>query len=112
MVGELSAGAVVWAELGPGVGGEQSGRRPVVVVSSEYHVELVERLVTVVACTSRDRGWPNHVLLTGATGLGRATFAMTEQMRTIDRSRIVATAGEIDDTCLAGIAMWLGDWLV
>jgi mRNA interferase MazF len=75
-------------------------------------VDIVERLVTVVACTSRDRGWPNHVLLTGATGLPRATYAMTEQVRTIDRSRIVDTAGEIDPACLAGIASWLDDWLI
>lgn len=109
---ELGAGAVVWAELGMGVGREQSGRRPAVVVSSIDHVDIAARLVTVVACTSRDRGWPNHVRLTGVTGLAMTTYAMTEQVRTIDRTRVVDTAGQVDDECLAVIGRWLHDWLV
>ena len=108
----IGPGVVAWAELGAGAGSEQSGRRPVVVVSSVDHVDIAARLVTVVACTSRDRGWPNHVRLTGPTELPMPTYAMTEQVRTIDRSRVVATAGQVDDECLAAIRRWVDDWLV
>ncbi|MHB1066121.1 MAG: type II toxin-antitoxin system PemK/MazF family toxin [Candidatus Nanopelagicales bacterium] len=111
MVMPLESGAVVWAELGPSAGREQGGRRPVVVISSPDHLDLVDSLVTVIPCTSRDRGWPNHVALAGQTGLDRLTLAMTEQVRTIARSRVVERAGTVDDRCLAAITTWLRDWL-
>ena len=109
---ELEVGAVVWADLGVGHGREQSGRRPAVVVSSPDHLDIAKTLVTVVVCTSRDRGWPNHVRLTGETGLSRSTYAMTEQIRTIDRARVVDPSGRIDDDCLASVGRWLRGWIV
>lgn len=111
MIDALHAGRVLWADLGDGVGREQAGRRPVVVISSSDHLALADRLVTVLPCTTTDRDWPNHVVLTGPTSLKRATFAMTEQPITISRDRVVRTAGEVDDTCLAEILQWLDDWL-
>ena len=57
----LETGSIVWAELGEGVGREQGGRRPVVVISSADHRALVPDLVAVVPATGVDRGWPNHV---------------------------------------------------
>lgn len=107
----LHPGRVVWVELGDGVGREQGGRRPAVVVSSADHLILSDDLVTIVAATGVDRGWPNHVPLQGPTELKRPSFAITEQTKTISRDRVVRTAGEVDDTCLAEILQWLDDWL-
>lgn len=105
---DLIPGVVVWAELDPVVGREQGGRRPVLVVASRGYLDVVDQLALVVPLTSVDRGWPNHVAL---TGLGRPSFAMTEQLRTVSRSRVhgvlgVATTGE-----LAEARRWLGDFL-
>lgn len=107
----MRPGDVVWVELGPVSGREQGGRRPAVVVSSADHLAAATTLVTVVPATSRDRGWPNHPALTGSTGLGGATFAMTEQVRTIARARVVGVAGSVDDACLAAVCAWLHRWL-
>lgn len=62
----------------------------------------------VVPVTSVDRGWPIHVAL---GGLGSPSFAMTEQLRAVSRSRLhgaigVATTGE-----LAEARRWLGEFL-
>ena len=107
----LVPGVVAWAELGPGVGREQSGRRPVVVVSTKLHLRAVDSLVTVVACTSRDRDWDNHIALSGPTGLAQPTFAMTEQVRTISRERIFTASGYVDAPCLNVITEWVKDWI-
>ncbi len=107
----LTAGQVVWAVLDPALGREQGGRRPCVVVSSRDFSETILDLTVVLPCTTRGRGWDNHVLLTGPTGLKQATFAMTEQPRTVSIQRIRSQAGHVDDTCLQELAFWIDSWL-
>ena len=107
----LTPGQVVWCWLDPAEGQEQGGRRPCVVVSSNDYSDAISHLVIVVPCTSRDRGWGNHVLLTGPTGLTRPTFAMTEQPRTVSVARIAAISGHVDDHCLARLCRWVSTWI-
>ncbi len=101
--GDLTEGSVVWVDLARAREREQSGHRPVVVVSSVEYLETVTRLAIVLPVTTVDRGWPNHVPLTGPHGLGRPGWAMTEQLRTIDRERITRTSGVVDPTTLAEV---------
>lgn len=105
---ELHPGVVCWAELDPSVGREQAGRRPVLVVSSRGYLRVVDALAIVVPVTSVDRGWPNHVAL---ASLNRPSFAMTEQPRTIARSRLVGLLGEASTDEFAEVRQWLGDFL-
>ena len=79
---------VWWADLDPTEGREQAGRRPVLVVSSAFHLRLTgEALVTVLPVTTRERsGWLHRVPVHPAS---RPTgFVITEQVRTIARSRL------------------------
>lgn len=105
---ELAPGAVHWAELDPRVCREQGGRRPVLVVASRGFLEVVDALAIVVPVTSVDRGWPNHVAL---DGLGRPSFAMTEQVRALSRSRLPGALGMASPQELAEVRRWLGDFL-
>ena len=107
---ELHPGSVVWMDE-QAIGTEQDGRRPALVISSRDHLEIVTNLVIVVPCTSRDRGWINHIRLTGKTGLKQATFAMTEQVRTIDRSRVSRESGHVDGETLGTVITWVHRWI-
>lgn len=107
---ELQPGDVVWVTLDPTVGREQSGRRPAVVVSSTGHLWIADTLVIVVPVTSVDRGWSNHVPLPDGL-LGRDSRAMTEQVRTLSRRRVVGTAGRVDAETLTEIRRWIIDFL-
>ena len=107
---ELHQGAVVWAWLEPTIGREQTGRRPVVVVSSAGYIDVVTALLIVVPVSRTDRGWPNHVRLSGVPELPDS-FAITEQPRTISRERLGDQIGDLDDDCLADILQWLADFL-
>lgn len=105
-------GSVVWVDLNPTIGREQAGRRPAVIVASSGYLDAVTELAIVVPATTTDRGWPQHVQLTGpALELPRPTYAMTEQPRTISRQRIASVAGTVDNDCLASIRRWLSDFL-
>jgi mRNA interferase MazF len=108
---DADPGDVLWVSLAPTMGREQSGRRPVLVVSGVEYGLLVDPLVIVVPVTSVDRGWPNHVPLTGPHGLDRASFAMSEQPRTVSRQRLHTRSGAVDDQCLCAVRRFLGDFL-
>ncbi len=110
MSGPLEQGSVVWAWLDPTVGREQSGRRPVLVVSSRAYNEVVDTLLIVVPLSATARGWPNHIRVTGVAALGES-YAMTEQQRTISRARVGDPIGVADPMCLTEVKRWLGDFL-
>jgi mRNA interferase MazF len=107
----LTAGQVVWCDLEPAVGREQGGRRPCVVISSTDFSDVIDELIVVVPCTSRERGWLSRIPLSGPTGLARLTFAITEQPRTMSVSRVHGLAGFVDSECLTEISRWVSVWL-
>lgn len=107
---DLVPGTAVWAWLDPARGREQSGRRPVIVVSSEGYLDVVTTLAVVVPLSTTDRGWPNHVPVEGIDALS-TSFALTEQPRTISRERLGDTIGTVAPTTMATIRQWLADFL-
>lgn len=111
MLADLRRGMVVWAELDPVQGREQSGRRPALVVASDLYLEQADTLAIIVPATTIDRDWPNHVLLTGSRlALVEPTFAMTEQPRTVTRQRLFDVAGMVDASTMSEVDMWLRDF--
>lgn len=111
-VSDLRRGDVVWAELDPVRGREQSGRRPALVVASDLYLEQADTLAIVLPATTTDRAWPNHVLLRGPRlDLSRPTFAMTEQPRTVTRDRFVGRIGTVDTATMHDVDSWLRDFL-
>jgi mRNA interferase MazF len=108
---ELFPGDVVWVDLDPARGREQAGIRPGVVVSSAAYLRAVTALAIVIPVTTRERGWPNHVSVSGPSGLNAPSWAMTEQPRSVSRERILRWTGSVDDDTFAAIRVYLGDAL-
>lgn len=106
----LAPGDVVWVEPDPTVGREQGGRRPALVIASTDYLATVESLAIVVPITTVDRHWPNHIPIRGAD-LPQASWAMSEQVRTVSRERIVARAGAVDDETSRAVRRWISDFL-
>lgn len=101
----------MWAEPDPTVGREQDGRRPFLIVASDDYLRIVTTLVLAVPVTTTDRGWANHVPLTGPFGLSSLSWAMTEQVRVLSRERLTQVAGHVDADTLEAVAVWLRDFL-
>jgi len=106
---DIWPGDIYWHDPDPVAGREQGGRRPALVVSNTAYHELVSRLVVAVPLTTRSRGWENHVEV--GADLPRRSWAMTEQVRAIDRSRLGAFIGSADDETLDAVRVWLVDFL-
>ena len=87
------------------VGCEQGGRRPVLVIQNDvgnHHGSTV--IVAAITSRRRKRRLPTHIGLPRLpTGLRTASFAMLEQVRTIDRMRLGAYIGRLDGERMAAV---------
>lgn len=91
---------VYWADLVPRSGPEQSGRRPVIVVSHDAFNEapgwrsiIVVPLSTSAAQAARG---PSAVSIPrGAAGLARGSVALCHQVTTVDRAKLTTRIGTL-----------------
>lgn len=85
----IRRGEVWLADLNPTRGREQTGQRPVLVVSANLFNQSGAGLVIVVPFTTRKRGIPTHIEVSPPDGgLREPSFAMCEQVRTIAMDRL------------------------
>jgi mRNA interferase MazF len=91
-----------WADLDFPVGSEQGGnRRPVLVVSNDG-INTSLPVITQIPLTKLEgktrRVYPFEVLLPQeVVGTGWTSIAMPQQVRTIDKSRLLEKIGEVAD---------------
>lgn len=109
---ELTPGQVWWALPDSSVGREQSGRRPVMVISNDDYHASATTLVLVVPLTTTNRRWPNHVPVAGRVPTEPGSFAMTEQVRAISRERLRSPIGVTTIECLDEVRSWVVSYLV
>jgi mRNA interferase MazF len=88
--------SIYWADLNPTKGSEQSGRRPVLVISAD-EVNVLNQ-VSVIPLTSlknpqRRIRMNEALLLTAETKLDRDAIALIHQIRTLDKIRLESVAG-------------------
>ncbi|MHB8800303.1 MAG: type II toxin-antitoxin system PemK/MazF family toxin [Thermoanaerobaculia bacterium] len=110
----LERGTVVLVDLDPTVGHEQKNVRPCVVVSDPA-VTSDQRypLVGVVPLTGTEgRGALYPRIPAGAGGLRKDSWALTDQLRSVDKRRVRAAYGSIDATSMEsideGLRLFLG----
>ena len=102
--GTLRRGDVWWADLDPVVGHEQGRTRPVLVISTDDHLALPSALVSVVPLTRSWLGFPSHVRLDPPeANLSAASYAMTEQIRTVSRLRFGRRLGAVEPSTLTAV---------
>ena len=92
----MRQGEIWFAELNPTKGSEQSGRRPVVIISGNTLNDALP-IVIVVPITSKIKSYPTCVLLrpNRTNGLKKESEAIPFQIRTITKKRLVRRIGRI-----------------
>ncbi len=99
----------VWeAVLAPRSGSEQSGRRPVIVMSNDgfNSVEAWRSIVVVPLSTSetqRARGPSAIALKKGAGGLKKSSVALCHQVTTVDRAKLEKRWGALTKPDLVAV---------
>ena len=94
-------GEIRWADLSPGRGHEQAGRRPVLVISHDIFNECSGTAI-VMALTSRPQkaGFP-LTLEIGSKGLPKRSWIKISQVRTLSTDRLGDLAAVISPAEIA-----------
>ena len=87
---EVKRGDLFYADLSVGVGSEQSGIRPVVVIQNDSGTIIISPLTS-----SKKKNIPTHTFIKSRDDLKENSIALLEQMRTIDKSRLIRKIGEL-----------------
>ncbi len=83
--------AVIEADLDPVAGAEQSGKRPLLVVSNEEYNRAMPNVTVLPLTSTRRRLYPSEVLLPKqVAGQPFDSIVMAHQIRTISKSRLKA----------------------
>jgi mRNA interferase MazF len=105
-------GEIYWADLDPTLGHEQSGRRPVLVLSEDVF-NASSGTVIAIALTSQEprAGFPLTLEIAGS-GLHKRTWAKISQIRTLSVLRLDSRIGvanvEVVESVLDGLSQILG----
>lgn len=98
----VSRGDLVLCDLNPVRGTEQAGKRSVVVVQID-RANLASPHTIIVPLTSKIRQvlLPSHVFIpAGVGGLNQDSVILCEQIRVIDKSRVIRILGHLDSIYL------------
>lgn len=112
-------GDMYFADLGKGIGSEQEGYRPVVIIQNNIGNKYSPTVI--VASISGKIGskakLPTHYYIGAENGLGQPSIILLEQIRTIDKHRLENYIGRLDKKHLVGlnhalaISIDIADWI-
>ncbi|MDL2224692.1 type II toxin-antitoxin system PemK/MazF family toxin [Eubacteriales bacterium OttesenSCG-928-M02] len=105
----IKRGDIYMADLSPVVGSEQGGVRPVVIIQNDtgnkYSPTVIAAAVTSVTTKNK---LPTHIPLKGSDGsVGRDSIILAEQIRTIDKMRLVKYIGTVPESKMAEVDLAL-----
>ena len=99
-------GDIYMANLNPFKGSEQGGTRPVLVLQNNTGNLFCPTLIVAPLTTqvNKKKDQPTHYLLSGVRGgLPEDSVALLEQIKTIDKSRIISYLGKVSKEEMRGV---------
>ena len=96
----IKRGDMFYADLSPVIGSEQGGIRPVLIIQNDtgnkYSPTVIAAAIT--SQTGKNK-LPTHIEIgSDSNGLKSDSVVLTEQIRTIDKSRLKEKIGHINDS--------------
>lgn len=95
-------GELWWVELDPALGSEQAGRRPAVLVSADAFLQTGANRAGVVPVTAKHRALPTWIAI-GSPDLREPSWALPDQIRTVDFARLKRRIGRMDANTMTEI---------
>ncbi len=95
----IKRGDVFFADLSPVRGSEQGGQRPVVIIQNDvgnkYSPTVIVAAITAKIAKAK---LPTHVEVEASkVGLIKDSVVLLEQVRTIDKTRLIQKLGHLDN---------------
>ncbi|WP_459129543.1 type II toxin-antitoxin system PemK/MazF family toxin [Guggenheimella bovis] len=98
MAEQILRGDIFLADLSTGVGSEQQGRRPVLILQNNMGNRFAPTVIIApITARMEKTDLPTHVLIREeVSGLERDSFVLLEQLRAIDKSRLLRKIGSLN----------------
>lgn len=107
---KVSRGDMYYADLSPVIGSEQGGVRPVLIIQNDVGNKFSPTVIAaaITSQTSKSR-LPTHIdINSNEFGLMKDSVILAEQVRTIDKSRLLEKIGQVDEVTMKKVNQALG----
>lgn len=92
---------IYWANLSPSIGSEIDKKRPVLIVSNDVNNEFADTVTILPITSSVGKVYPFEVFIpAGVGGLQTDSKAKANQIRTIDKQRLLNKIGVLDNVLM------------
>lgn len=93
---KIKKGQIWYADLSPVIGSEQGGTRPVLIIQNDIgNAHSPTTIIAVITSKATKAKIPTHIWLSVTDGLKVNSMVELEQLRTIDKSRLIKYIGQI-----------------
>ena len=95
----VKRGDMFYADLSPVIGSEQGGIRPVLIIQNDLGNKYSPTVIAAAITSQTNKTkLPTHIeIRENTSGLKSNSVVLTEQIRTIDKSRLKEKIGHIND---------------
>ena len=97
---DISRGDIFYADLSPVVGCEQGGVRPVLILQNDIGNRYSPTTIVCAITGKPKKPLPTHSAIAGVGRLSIESFALLEQIRTIDKQRLKERVCHLDTDTL------------
>lgn len=93
----VKRGDIYYADLSPVIGSEQGGVRPVLIVQNDVGNRYSPTVIAAAITSQRDKtNLPTHIKVDAdGCGLAKDSIVLLEQVRTIDKKRLMERMGSL-----------------
>ena len=101
----IRRGDIYYADLSPVVGSEQGGTRPVLIIQNDIGNQYSPTTIVAAITSQIDKPrLPTHVALpVNSGGLEKYSVILLEQIRTIDKSRLLEKVYTLDNDTMSKV---------
>ena len=94
----MTRGEIYYANIDSYIGSEQGGKRPVLVIQNNVGNFYSPTTIVATITSVRKHNLPTHVAITTQDcNLPKLSTIMLEQVKTIDKSRLVQYVGQLSE---------------
>lgn len=101
---EIKRGDIYYADLSPVVGSEQGGIRPIFIIQNDIGNYYSPTVIAAAITGRKKKRIPTHVVLHQQENhLYSTSLVMLEQIRTIDKIRLMEYIGHADENTMKAV---------
>lgn len=89
----IKRGEIYLANLNPSLGSEQSGIRPVLIIQNDTGNRYSPTVIVLAITSKEKKNIPTHVKIGAMQGLEKDSVVLVEQVRTVDKERLIKRLG-------------------